>query len=404
MKAIAMAKKGHRFEEAFVVSAVRTPVGKFGGVYRDTSAVQLGTAVVRHAITSAGISPEDVDEVILGNVLSAGLGQAPARQCAIHAGVPLSSGSFSVNKVCGSGLKAIMLAANSVRVGENSIIVAGGIENMSMSPYISKSARWGSKYGNSELQDSMIVDGLWDVYNDFHMMMTGEIVAERFNVSREEADAFAYASQKKALNATEEGHFREEIVPLDIMKDGKQIEVSRDEGLRPDTTFEKLAALKPKFKENGICTAGNSSQLSDGASAVVVMSESRVEEMGIKPIARIVDYVTGGTRPEWVMEAPIETTRKLLKRNEMEIDAVDLVEHNEAYASASVAVMRALEIDKERFNISGGAVALGHPLGASGARITTTLLHNMKRLKKDRGLSTLCLGGGNAVSMLFERC
>lgn len=399
-----MAKNGRRFEEAFVVSAVRTPVGKFGGAYRSTTAIQLGTAVVRHAISEAGISAEDVEEVILGNVLPAGLGQSPARQCAIHSGVPLSSGSFSVNKVCGSGLKAIMLAANSVRAGENGIIVAGGIENMSMSPYISKSARWGSRYGNSEFQDSMIVDGLWDAYNNFHMMITGEIVAERFNVSREEADAFAYSSQKKALKATEEGYFREETVPMEITKDGKQMEIVRDEGIRPDTTLEKLATLKPKFKENGICTAGNSSQLSDGASAVVIMSESRVEEMGIKPIARIVDYITGGTRPEWVMEAPIETTRKLLKRNEMDINSIDLVEHNEAYASASVAVRKALGIDKGKFNITGGAVALGHPLGASGARITTTLLHNMKRLKRDSGLSTLCLGGGNAVSMLFERC
>lgn len=399
-----MTKGEKRLQEAYIVSAVRTPVGRFGGAYRNVSAVQLGKVAVREAIAKAGISGRDVDEVILGNVLPAGLGQSPARQCAVDAGVPYSSGSFSVNKVCGSGLKAIMLAANSIRVGENSVIVAGGIENMSMSPYISGTSRWGSKYGNVELTDSMIKDGLWDVYNNFHMMITGEIVAERFKISREEADIFALHSQRKALNATEEGFFREEIVPVHIIADGSESSVIRDEGIRPDTTLEKLSALKPKFKKDGICTAGNSSQLSDGASAVVVMSESKIRETGLKPMAKIVDYVTGGTRPEWVMEAPIDTTRKLLERNGIGIGDIDLVEHNEAYATASIAVRKALEIEESRFNISGGAVALGHPLGASGARITTTLLHNMRRLKKERGIATLCLGGGNAVSILIERC
>ncbi len=391
-------------EDAVIVSAVRVPVGKFGGAYRETSAVELGKAVVKGAIEKASLSPSDVDEVILGNVLPAGLGQSPARQCALGAGVPVASGAFSLNKVCGSGLKALMLAANSIRAGEHEIIVAGGIENMSMAPYLSASTRWGSKYGDLLLMDSMIHDGLWDAYNDFHMMITGEIVAERHNVTREEADLFAYQSHMKAAMATEEGFFREEMLPFHVLRAGEKVAMTKDEGIRPDSTIKKLSSLEAKFKKGGICTAGNSSQLSDGASALAVMSSARAQKIGIKPLARIVDYVTGGTRPEWVMESPIETTRKLLKRNNMSIDDIDLFEHNEAYATASVAVRKALSVDEIRFNITGGAVAMGHPLGASGAKITTTLLHNMKRLKKDRGISTLCLGGGNAVSMLFERC
>lgn len=391
-------------EEAVIVSAVRVPVGKFGGVYRETPAIELGKAVIGGAIRRAALSPADVDEVIMGNVLPAGLGQSPARQCAMGAGVPAASGSFSLNKVCGSGLKAIMLAANSIRAREHDIIVAGGIENMSMAPYLSTSNRWGSRYGDASLTDSMIHDGLWDAYNDFHMMITGEIVAERFNVTREEADRFALRSHMRAVRATEEGFFSAEVLPFDVLRDGEKVTVTRDEGMRPNSTLGKLSSLKAKFRKGGICTAGNSSQLSDGASAVVVMSALKAEKSGIRPLARIVDYVTGGTRPEWVMEAPIATTKKLLKRNRMSIEDIDLFEHNEAYATASIAVMNELGVDEKRFNISGGAVAMGHPLGASGARITTTLLHNMQRLKKDRGISTLCLGGGNAVAMLLERC
>ncbi len=390
--------------EAVIVSAVRIPVGKFGGVYRETSAVELGKAVVAGAVKGASLSPADVDEVIIGNVLPAGLGQSPARQCALGAGVPPASGAFSLNKVCGSGLKALMLAANSIRAGEHGTIVAGGIENMSMVPYISPSTRWGHKYGDISFTDSMIHDGLWDAYNDFHMMVTGEIVAERFNVTRDEADRFAYQSHMKALKATESGHFRDEVIPFAVTRGGEKLTVTQDEGIRRDTTLKKLSSLEVKSGKNGICTAGNSSQLSDGASALVVMASSKAEGLGLEPMARIVDYVTGGTRPEYVMEAPIETTRRLLARNSMSVDDIDLFEHNEAYATASVAVMRELGIDEKRFNISGGAVAMGHPLGASGAKITTTLLHNMKRLKKDRGISTLCLGGGNAVAMLLERC
>ncbi len=388
--------------EAVIVSAVRTPIGKFGGAFRETPAVELGTAAVKAAIDRAGISPADVKEAIIGNVLSAGLGQAPARQCAVGAGIPYSTGALTVNKVCGSGLKAVMLAANSVRLGEHEVVVAGGIENMSMAPYISAQTRWGNKYGDVPLVDSMIHDGLWDAYNNIHMMITGEIVAERFNVTREQADRFAYRSHKRAAEATSGGLFKEEIIPVTAKSGKERISVSKDEGPRADTTLAKLSQLESKFKKGGICTAGNSSQLSDGASAIVVMSEKSCEKTGAKPLARIVDYNTGGTRPEWVMEAPIETTKELLKRNSLHIDDIDLFEHNEAYATASVAVMGELGINEDNFNVNGGAVALGHPLGASGARITTTLLHNMKRLGKRKGVATLCLGGGNAVSMLLE--
>ncbi len=381
---------------------MRTPIGKFGGAFRKTSAVELGTAAVKAAIVRAGISPGDVREVILGNVLSSGLGQSPARQCAVGAGVPYGVGAFSVNKVCGSGLKALMLAANSVRLGEHEVVVAGGIENMSMSPYISKQTRWGNKYGDILFIDSMIQDGLWDAYNNIHMMITGEIVAERFNVTREQADKFAYRSHKRAAEATSEGLFKEEIASVTAKAGKERAVVSKDEGPRADTTLARLGQLEAKFKKGGICTAGNSSQLSDGASAMVVMSSKSAEALGAKPIARILDYNTGGTRPEWVMEAPIETTRELLKRNSLHVEDVDLFEHNEAYATASVAVMESLGIKEERFNINGGAVALGHPLGASGARITTTLIHNLKRKGKKKGVATLCLGGGNAVAMLLE--
>ena len=392
----------HARNEAVIASAVRTPIGKFGGVFKETTAVELGTIAVKAAIERAGISPGDVKEVIMGNVLSAGLGQAPARQCAIGAGIPYGVGALTINKVCGSGLKAVMLAANSVRLGEHDVVVAGGIENMSMAPYLSPNTRWGNKYGDVPFVDSMIHDGLWDVYNNIHMMITGEIVAERFNVTREMADSFAYRSHKSASEASSGGLFRDEIIQVSAKSGKEKIVVSKDEGPRADTTLAKLSKLESKFKKGGICTAGNSSQLSDGASALVVMSEERAGKLGVRPIARIVDYNTGGTRPEWVMEAPIETTRELLRRNSLHIEDIDLFEHNEAYATASVAVMNTLGIKEDNFNVTGGAVALGHPLGASGARITTTLLHNMKRLGRKTGISTLCLGGGNAVSMLLE--
>ena len=386
-------------EEVVIVSAVRTAVGKFGRSLKDVPAPQLGAIVIAEAVKRAGVRVDQVDEVIMGNVLSAGLGQNPARQAAIHAGIPVETGSVTINKVCGSGLKAVMLAAQAVRAGDADLIVAGGMENMSAAPHLVRNIRWGVKFGDKSLVDSMLYDGLWDVYNNFLMGMTGERVAERFHISREEADRFSAESNRKAAAAIREGKFREEIVSVDVK--GRTFDT--DECVREDTSLEKLAALPPAFKQNGILTAGNSSKLSDGAAALVVASAKAAREAGIKPLARIVDYTTGGTRPEDVMEAPIPTVRKLLAKTGLSMDDIDLVEHNEAYATASIAVSRALGIDSQKLNVHGGAVALGHPIGCSGARVLVTLVHALRDRCLKRGLATLCLGGGNAVAMIVER-
>ncbi len=388
--------------EAVILSACRTAIGKFGRSLVPLQAQELGTVVISEAIRRAGLKKEEVDEVIMGNVLSAGLGQNPSRQAAIRAGMPPSVSCFTVNKVCGSGLKAVMLAAQSIIAGDNRVVVAGGMESMSNAPYLIKSMRWGTKYGNSIIVDSMINDGLWDAYNEFHMGITGEIVAERHGITRKQADEYAYQSHMRAAKATREGYFKEEIVPLNIRKEEGEIVFDRDECIREDTTIEKLSKLKPVFKQNGILTAGNSSQLSDGASAVVVCSKVFAEERGMKYIAKIVGYASGGVEPELVMEAPVPTTKKLLEKLGMSIEEMDLVEHNEAYATASIYVRDALGVSNERFNINGGAIALGHPIGCSGARVLTTLIYSLRRLGKKRGLATLCLGGGNAVSMVVE--
>lgn len=386
-------------ETPLIVSSVRTPIGKFGRSLKDIPAPRLGALVVREVLRRAKVESDGVDEVIMGNVLGAGLGQNPARQAAIYAGVPSSVGAVTVNKVCGSGLKAVMLAAQAIKAGDANLVVAGGMENMSNSPYLVRGARWGIKYGDRSFVDSMIFDGLWDVYNDFHMIMTGEAIAEKFGISREEADQFAYESHMKALRATEKGEFQEEIVQVDTL-DGTVLGV--DEGIRPDTSIEKLSKLPPVIKKDGVVTAGNASQLSDGASALVVMSESRADELGLRAQAKIEDYVTGGVDPKWVMEAPIPTVRALLDRANMTVEDVDLFEHNEAYATASIAVRRELRVPEDRFNIRGGAVAMGHPIGCSGARVLTTLIHALRQKGKRTGLATLCLGGGNAVAMIVE--
>jgi acetyl-CoA C-acetyltransferase len=387
-----------------ILSACRTAIGKFGRGLVGVPAPRLGAAVIKEALKRAGVGAEDVDEVIMGNVLSASLGQHPARQAAIHAGLPASVGSLTVNKVCGSGLKAVMLAAQSVKAGDNDVVVAGGMENMSNTPYLVRNLRWGLKYGHAQLLDSMIVDGLWDAYEDYHMGVTGELVARKFKITRREADEFAYESHMRAARAAKAGRFSEEIVKVEIEREGGRVDLfERDECIRPDTTIEKLSALKPVFRKGGVLTAGNSSQLSDGAAALVVASEDAAERLGAKPIARIIAYGTGGLEPARVMEAPIPTTRSLLKKADMKVDDIDLYEHNEAYSTASIAVRRALGMDPERFNVNGGAVALGHPIGCSGARVLTTLLHEMKRRGRAKGLATLCLGGGNAVSMIVER-
>jgi len=386
-----------------ILSACRTPIGKFGKTLARVPAVRLGAAAVREAISRAGVKGEDVEEVIAGNVISAGLGQNPARQAAIYAGVPVTVGAVTVNKVCGSGLKAVMLAAQAIKAGDAGVLVAAGMESMSNAPYLVRDVRWGTKAGDSKLVDSMINDGLWDVYNDYHMGMTGERIAEKFHVSREEADRFSYDSQMKAAAAQKAGRFAEEIVGLDVEGErGARARFEQDECIRADTTLEGLAKLKPAFKPNGVLTAGNSSQLSDGAAALVVASEEAAQRLGAKPLARVVGYHTGGTDPADIMEAPIPTVKALLQKTGIGVDEIDLFEHNEAYSVASIVVRDELGIPEEKFNVNGGAIALGHPIGASGARVLATLIYELRRRRKATGLATLCLGGGNAVAMVIR--
>ncbi len=390
-------------EEVVLASAVRTAIGKFGGTLKDINAPQLGGYAIAESIRRAGIEGKDIQEVMMGNVVSAGLGQNPARRAMIFAGLPYEIGAFTINKVCGSGLKAVMIAADAIKSGSYGIIVAGGMENMNQCPYLLTKARYGYRLFNGELVDAMVHDGLWDIHNDFHMGLTGEIVAERFNITREEMDALACESHLKAAKATEEGRFKDEILPLEIpQRKGDPIIFDKDEGVRPDTTRERLGKLKPVFKKDGMVTAGNASQISDGASALVVMAKSEAEKRGVEPLARVVAYNTSGLEPEHVMSAPIPSVKALLKDNGFTIDDIDIFEHNEAFASASVAVRREIGVPDEKFNVNGGAVALGHPIGCSGARVLTTLLYAMKDRNAGRGLATLCLGGGNAVSMIVE--
>ncbi len=385
--------------DVFLVSGVRTAVGRFGRAFKDIPAQRLGAMVIEEALKRAGAGKHEVEEVIMGNVISAGLGQNPARQAAIYAGLPVEIGSFTVNKVCGSGLKAVMLAAQVIKAGDADIIAAGGMENMSASPHLIRNLRWGGvKFGDASVTDAMIHDGLWDVYNDYHMAITGERIAEKYGVTREEADQFAFMSHQKALKAIGSGGFSEEILPVEV----RGMAVERDECVREDTSLEKLSTLPAVFKKNGILTAGNSSKLSDGAAALVVASEKKVAELGTRPLARIIGYAVGGTRPEDVMEAPVPVVRGLLKKTGFSIEDMDLVEHNEAYSTASIAVARELKIDPAKFNVHGGAVAMGHPVGCSGARILVTLLYALKGRGLKRGLATLCLGGGNAVAMIVE--
>jgi acetyl-CoA C-acetyltransferase len=390
-------------EDVVLASACRTPVGKFLGSFRSLGAVDLGSLVAREALARARLRPEDVQEVVFGNVLQAGVGQNPARQVALRAGCPPSVAAMTVNKVCGSGLEAVMQAARAIRAGDARILLAGGMESMSNAPHLLPRLRTGVKMGDVPLLDHMVHDGLTDAPTGISMGRTGEVVAERFKVSREEADRYALRSHQRASQATEQGWFKDEVVPVEVQQGGERLIVTRDEGIRPDTSLEKLARLKPAFEAGGLVTAGNASQLSDGASALVVMAASEAQARGLQPLAVLRAWGTVGVRPEWVMEAPIPGVRALLQQAKLRIDEVDLVEHNEAYAAASVAVMRELGIPEDRFNVHGGAVALGHPIGASGARVLTTLLHAMQRGRKRRGVATLCLGGGNAVQVLVER-
>ena len=386
-------------EHAVILSSVRTAIGKFGRSLRDIPAQRLGSIVIAEALKRAGLEPPDVDEVIMGNVISAGLGQNPARQAAIFAGLPPEIGSVTINKVCGSGLKAVMLAAQAIRAGDAHIIVAGGMENMSASPHFTRGLRWGVKFGDVSTKDAMLYDSLWEVYNDYHMGITGEGVARKYGVTREEADLFAFQSHQKASAAAKNGKFKEEIVPVEL----QGLLFEKDECVREDTSLEKMAKLPPVFKQDGILTAGNSSQLSDGAAALVIASEKKAKELRMQPLARIVDYAIGGTRPEDIMEAPIPTVKNILKKTGLTMNEMDLVEYNEAYATSSVVILRELNIDPVKFNVNGGAVALGHPIGCSGARILVTLVHALKERRLKRGLATLCMGGGNALAMIVER-
>jgi len=390
-------------KEAVIVSATRTPIGKFAGGLKDLSAPRIGAIAVREAVRRAGLEPKDVEECIMGNVISAGLGQNPARQAALWGGLTDEVAALTINKVCGSGMKAVMLAADSILAGKQQVIVAGGMESMTNAPYLLEKARFGYKLFDSSIVDAMVRDGLWEVYNNFHMGNTGEIVAQRNGVTRADADKFALWSHQKSVNAIKSNAFKDEIVHVEIPSKKEVSIFSVDEGPREDTTLEALAKLKPVFKNDGVLTAGNSSSINDGGSALVVMDSDLAREKGMKPMVRIVDYVTTGVKPELLMEAPIHAVRKLLQRNKLEVKDIDLWEHNEAFSTASVATIKVLGIPEEKFNVNGGAVALGHPIGCSGARVLTTLIYAMRAHEAKRGLATLCLGGGNAVAMLVER-
>ncbi len=388
-------------EEAVIVSAVRTPIGNFLGGLSSFCATELGAMVIEEAVKRAGIEKKDVDEVIMGNVLPCGLGQNPARQAMLKAGIPVESGALTVNKVCGSGLKAVMLAAQAIQVGDAEIVVAGGMESMSNAPYYLDRARHGYRLWDGKLIDGMVHDGLWDVVNDYHMGYTAELVSEKFHITKEDQDGFSLRSNQKALDAMEQGAFDEEIMPIEVKTRKGVTVVSRDEGPRkPDP--EKIKKLAPVFKEGGLVTAGNSSKLSDGASALVVMSASKARAMNLKPMARVLSQAAAGVPLEDVLVAPIQCIPKVLKKTGWDISDVELFEINEAFAASTVAIIRTLKIPEEKVNVHGGAVALGHPIGCSGARVLTTLLFAMKKRGATKGLATLCLGGGEAVGLTVE--
>lgn len=391
-------------KEVVIAGAVRTPLGKFQGSLSGFSAPALGGLVIAEAVKRAGLKPEQVEEVIMGNVISAGLGQNVARQAARKAGIPDAVGAFTINKVCGSGLKTVMLAANAVAAGEYNVLAAGGMESMTNAPYILPSARYGQRLGHGKMIDAMVVDGLWDIYNDFHMGNTAELAAEKYQVTRQMQDEFAFRSHRKAAEAIKAGRFKAEIVPVGIPQPRKAepLMFDKDEGVREDTTLESLAKLRPAFKENGTVTAGNASQISDGAAAVVVMDAETAKKNNVKPLARITGYATGGMAPEWVMMAPLEAIKKLLQKTGMKISDFDLFEINEAFSAAAVALTKTLKLPEDRVNVNGGAVALGHPIGCSGARLLTTIIYALKDRGMKKGMVALCLGGGNAVAMSIE--
>ena len=391
--------------DAVIISAVRTPVGKLLGSLKAFKATDLGAIVVRESVRRAGVAPEEVDEVIMGCVIQAGLGQNPARQAALRGGLLPAVSAVTVNKVCGSGLKAVMMAAQGIQLGDTDLVVAGGMESMSNAPYLIPKAREGYRLGNGVLVDAMINDGLWDAYNDYHMGCTGEVVSEKYAVSRTAQDEYAVSSHRKAAAAIKAGNFKDEIVAVEIpQRKGSPVIFDTDETVREDTSLEALGKLKPAFKkEGGTVTAGNAPGVNDGASAVVVTSIDRAKSLGIEPMARIVAQATSGVEPALVMMAPVEAIRKVLRKAGWSLGDVDLIELNEAFAVQAVAITRELGLDPERVNVNGGAVALGHAIGQSGSRLLTTMLYELKRRDAHRGVISLCLGGGNAVAMAVER-
>jgi acetyl-CoA C-acetyltransferase len=392
-------------ETPVILSAVRTPMGKFMGGLSSLTAPELGAKVVAEAVRRAGIEPQQVDECIMGNVVQAGLGQNPARQAALKGGLDVRVAAMTINKVCGSGLKSVALAAQGVMTGETEIVVAGGMESMSNCPYLLTEARTGYRLGNAELIDSMIHDGLWEAYENYHMGVTAELVADKYKISRQEQDQFALESHQKAVRAMKSCFFESQILPIEVpQKKGAPIMISKDETPREDTSLDALARLKPAFKKDGTVTAGNAPGTNDGAAALVVTSQRNAERMAKTPMARIVAQAVGGVEPKWVMMAPVEAVEKLLKKTGWDRDKdVDLIELNEAFAVQAMAVTRVLKLNPEKVNVNGGAVALGHPIGASGARILVTLLYELHRRNLKRGIAALCLGGGNAVALAVER-
>lgn len=393
-------------DEIVIVAAARTPVGKFQGAFAGMKATELGAIAVREAVRRAGIDAASVDECIMGNVVSAGLGQNPARQAALNGGLAPEVSAMTINKVCGSGLKAVALAAQSIQTGNAEIVVAGGMESMTNAPYLLPQGRSGFRLGNSVVVDSMVHDGLWDVYNDYHMGVTGENVAEKYGITREEQDEYALNSHRKAAAARREGRFAAEIVPVEVpaMKKGQVATVvDADESVREDASLEALRALKPAFKKDGTVTAGNAPGVNDAGAALVVMSAAKAKALGLKPLVRIVAQATSGVEPKWVMMAPVTGVRKVLERAGWSAESVDLVELNEAFSVQAIAVTRELGLPLEKVNVNGGSVAIGHPIGASGARILITLIYEMIRRDAKRGVAALCLGGGNSVALAIER-
>ena len=390
--------------EVVIASAVRTAIGSFGGGLKDVGAVELGALVIKEALSRAGVKGEMIDEVIMGNVLQAGLGQNPARQSVIKAGLPVEVPAMTINKVCGSGLRAVSLASQIIIAGDADIIVAGGMENMSRAPYAINSARWGQRMGNGNMVDVMITDGLWDAFNNYHMGVTAENIAEKWNISREDQDKFAAASQNKAERAIKEGRFKEEILPVVIpQRKGDPIIFDTDEFPRFGTSAESLKKLKPSFKKDGTVTAGNASGINDGAAAFVIMSAEKAEELGIKPLAKIMSYGSRGVDPSIMGYGPFAATNKALEKASIKVEDLDLIEANEAFAAQSIAVARDLKFDMDKVNVNGGAIALGHPIGASGARILVSLLYEMEKRDAKTGLTTLCIGGGMGTAIVVKR-